>query len=112
MGEDFSRIWRRVFLAFCRALFAGPLQNRRLREAVGSFCERVASGSHEEAFVDGRLWTPAGNVNARGTAPGPPSPSASPSWPFKVKKYGTYVNREEVFNRCGMTTGGIVVAYL
>ena len=52
MGEDFSRIWRRVFLAFCRALFAGPLQNRWLWEAVGSFCERAASGSHEEAFVD------------------------------------------------------------
>ena len=49
---------------------------------------------------------------ARGTAPGPPSPSVSPSWPFKVKKYGAYVNREEVFDRCGMTTGGIVVAYL
>ncbi|RGY02851.1 hypothetical protein DXA57_00700 [Blautia sp. OF03-15BH] len=76
MGEDFSRIWRRVFLAFCRAT-----------------AEQAASGSHEEAFVDGRLWKPAGNVNARGTAPGPPSPSASPLWHFKVKKQGAYVNK-------------------
>ena len=60
----------------------------------------------------GGFGKPAGNVNARGTAPGPPSPSASPLWPFKFKKYGAYVNREEVFDRCGMTTGGIVVAYL
>ena len=46
-----------------------------------------------ELLSRGGFEKPAGNVNARGTAPGPPSPSASPLWPFKFKKYGAYVNR-------------------